>query len=90
MAVETIKAWRVGAEQLKGLVARWRNQAESRDQDGRQNRTGRVEHLRKVADAFEKREKEIKADKPVTVLPVEAPPADEDKYAAMLGPSPRP
>jgi hypothetical protein len=53
----------VSAERLTGFVARWRNLAESRGQDGRQHPTGRAEHLKRVAGGREKREKENNSEK---------------------------
>jgi hypothetical protein len=63
MTTEPVKARRVGADRLSGLVARWRNLAESRDQDGGQNPAGWAEHLKRVAGAYEKREKEKYSEK---------------------------
>ncbi len=79
-----------GAERLKGLVARWRNLAESRDQDGQRNSNGWAEHLKRVADAHDRREKETSSETLDAPPPVDKSDADQDNSHAFLRPALRP
>ncbi len=90
MATGPVNAQDPGAERLKGLVARWRNLAESRDQDGQRNSSGWAGHLKKVADAHDRREKENSSETLDVPLPVDKSVADRDNSHAFLRPTLRP
>jgi len=94
MTTEAVRAQSAGAERLRGLVARWQNLAEFRDRDGRANRTGWAEHLRRVADENEKQEEESNpsndSPKPVGPSSEEKLLVDQDNSHAFLRPTLRP
>jgi len=90
MITETVKVQSAGAERLRGLVARWRNLAEFHERDGRRNRTGWAEHLRRVADEHKKQEKENSSEKLGAALREDKSLADQDNSHAFLRPTLRP
>jgi hypothetical protein len=94
MTTETVEVQSVGAERLRGLVARWRSLAEFPEPHRQGHRSGWAEHLRRVADEHERSEMERNSSneslEPAAAPVEEKPPVDQDNSHAFLRPILRP